>query len=320
MAGKIAFARRSDYAPCVLRVQWTGDDWQRHCRALLAERHQANIQFIPDRDRGDGGLEAYCFDGIGYQCYAPEDSFTVTTQTEAQKRKINTDTAKLTNNRTRTERLLGDVRLSRWVLLTPEFDSSSLVEYARTKSLKIRQDDEAFWCAPDFEIVVSTDEMFATERAALFGALPASLAIDVPYPDEEAVFASTTSGVAESLTEKLKGEPSLAADEVRLSRYRSSVLADYIRGQQQLEELAMKYSTLHERVERRLRSTLQGLSREMEGTEGKAPVIVETLVRRLAEALGTDAPSLGPLLAEELARGAVGQWFVQCPLSFPSPS
>jgi hypothetical protein len=43
-----------------------------------------------------------------------------------------------------TKALIGDVVLRRWVLLTPEFDSRKLVEYARTKSEKVRKAPRPF--------------------------------------------------------------------------------------------------------------------------------------------------------------------------------
>jgi hypothetical protein len=63
---------------------------------------------------------------------------------------------------------------------------------------------------------------------------------------------------------------------------------------------------------------LGGLSRELAGTPGAGPVVVETLMRRLANALQSDVPGLAPLLCEELARYAVALWFVDCPLYFPA--
>ena len=41
--------------------------------------------------------------------------------------------------------------------MTPDFDSRELVEYARTKSEKVRTDPRAFWCNEHFEIVIATE-------------------------------------------------------------------------------------------------------------------------------------------------------------------
>ena len=70
------------------REQWGGDEWEEHCCLLLGAKYGENIQFVPARTGGDGGLEAYRLDcGTTYQCYAPQDALTVQAQTDAQKRK-----------------------------------------------------------------------------------------------------------------------------------------------------------------------------------------------------------------------------------------
>lgn len=303
----------------VIREQWGGDEWQEHCRQLLAARYAEAIQFIPDRDRGDGGLEAYTFDGTGYQCYAPDEAYNTSSLTTAQKAKINRDIARLSKDPAETKKLLGTVVLKRWVLLTPDFDSRQLVEYARAKSESIRADPRPPWCDPEFEIVVATDEIFAVERAALFGQLAQGLHLDVPEPTDDELFSGAGGGIAETLTAKLQAEQSLEQNPERLAAYRSSLLIDYVRGQKQLELLQNDYSSLHAAVSRRFTSTLRGLAREMAGTAGAGPVVVETLMRRLAQSLHGDVPGLSQLLCEELARFAVALWFVQCPLYFPEP-
>jgi hypothetical protein len=302
----------------MIREQWGGTEWQEHCRQLLASKFGTDIQFIPDRYRGDGGLEAYHFDGTGYQCYAPQESYNTTALTDAQKAKIARDIAKLTNDPTGTRALLGSIVLVKWVLLTPDFDSRELVAYARTKSEKVRKDPRPFWCHEHFEIVIATDEIFAVERATLYGQLAGGIYLELPDPDDDDLFAATGGDTADRLAEKLRQEPSFATDPVRLGKYKSSLLIDYVRGRQQLELLANDYSSVHAAIQRRFRSTLGGLSRELAGTPGAGPVVVETLMRRLATALQADAPGLSPLLCEELARYAVALWFVDCPLYFPA--
>ena len=75
----------------MIRESWDGGEWQAYCRTLLAMKYGENVQFVPDRDRGDGGLEAYRLDdGVAYQCYAAQNAYDVAALTEAQKRKDST--------------------------------------------------------------------------------------------------------------------------------------------------------------------------------------------------------------------------------------
>jgi hypothetical protein len=213
------------------REQWDGGEWQERCRRLLGAKYGENVQFVPDRVAGDGGLEAYRLDcGTVYQCYAPKDAFSTEAQTNAQKRKIRDDIYKLVSKPDETVQLLGlGYRVSRWVLLTPEFDDKELVVYARAKSLRTRTTDpRPLWCADDFEIVVATDtDLFSVEMAQLFGPTDV-ISLDLPGVSAEDAYASVDDGVAASLTEKLRVCPTLQANEVELTEFRSQILIDYV--------------------------------------------------------------------------------------------
>ncbi|MFG1611055.1 hypothetical protein [Actinoplanes sp. NPDC049265] len=169
-----------------MREQWDGGEWEVHCCALLGIKHGDDVQIIPARVDGDGGLEAYRLDdGIVYQCYAPEDSYTVASQTDSQKGKIRDDIAKLVTKPAETMKLLGaDYKIRRWVLLTPEYDDKELIKYARYKSKKIRDlNPRPPWCHDDFQIIISNDsELFAAQLATMNGMSAGSIRVHVPDP------------------------------------------------------------------------------------------------------------------------------------------
>ena len=56
------------------RRNWDGFAWQRYGLVLAQARHGAqNVQRVPDKVQGDGGLEFFTLNGCLYQCYAPEE-------------------------------------------------------------------------------------------------------------------------------------------------------------------------------------------------------------------------------------------------------
>src|SRR5580698_3196602 len=74
---------------------WSGDEWQEHI-VMLLKRHYAPGQFqeIPDKHRGDAGLEGFTNDGCAYQCYSPEEPLEIAGRLDAHKRKIYRDIQK----------------------------------------------------------------------------------------------------------------------------------------------------------------------------------------------------------------------------------
>jgi hypothetical protein len=299
------------------REQWDGGEWEEHCCSLLGAKFGENIQFVPDRVRGDGGLEAYRLDcGTVYQCYAPEDAFTVQAQTDAQKRKIRTDIHTLVSKPDETVALLGSgYRVSRWVLLTPEYDDKELIKYARVKSQATRSPVRPVWCAEDFEIVVASDkDQFSAELARLIG--PADIIrLNLPEITADDAYASIETGVAARLTEKLRANPALGADETILADYRSETLINYVYGKGQLEALEDRYSAAYEAVTRRARTTLRRLTLRLAAGSGDMADL-QTLAGELSDKFASDVPALARIACEDMAYYYLADWFISCPLRF----
>jgi hypothetical protein len=299
------------------REQWDGGEWEEHCCSLLGAKFGENIQFVPDRVRGDGGLEAYRLDcGTVYQCYAAQGAFTARAQTDAQKRKIQTDIHTLVSKPDETVDLLGEGYLvRRWVLLTPEYDDKELIKYARVKSRTTRSPARPVWCAEDFEIVVASDkDLFAVEMAQLMG--PAHIiGLNLPEITADDAYASIEDGVAAKLTEKLRVDPDLRVEDARLADYRSETLIDYVYGKGQLEVLEDRYSAAYEAVSRRALATQRRLTRRLAAGSGNVADL-EALARELSANFAADIPALARVACEDLAYYYLADWFISCPLRF----
>ncbi len=300
------------------REEWGGGEWQERCRRLLGAKYGENIQFVPDRVAGDGGLEAYRLDcGTVYQCYAPQDAFTVEAQTNAQKRKIKDDIYKLVSKSDETVKLLGQGYLvARWVLLTPDYDDKELIKYARVKSLRTRAAvPRPPWCGEDFQIVVATDtDLFSVEMAQLSGPTGV-ISLDLPDISVEDAYASVDDGVAAKLREKLRVCPTLQANEVELTDFRSQILIDYVYGKQQLAVLEDRYSAVFAAVEKRARATLRRLTQRLAAGSGDA-ADVNGLAGELSDHLHTDVPALARMTCDDLAQFYLADWWIVCPLRF----
>lgn len=298
----------------VVREQWDGGEWQFHCCTLLGIKHGEDVQFVPDRVRGDGGMEAYRVDdGIVYQCYAPEDAFTISSQTEAQKGKIRDDVAKLVGKPIETMEILGDgYKIRRWVLLTPQYDDKELIKYARMKSKKIRDEEpRPPWCHDDFQIMIYNDrELFAPQLATLNGMGVGDIRINVEDPPHEEIELHGRP-LEEKLRIKLLKHPQLAADAEMLEDYCEGTLFDYVYGKKHLEVLQSRYGLAYENVARRARATFRTLRRR--SLDGSSPDLAE-LIDQLSASFRQDVPSLSPLACSEIAKHYISFWLIECPL------
>lgn len=298
-----------------VRDSWPPEEWQEHCIGLLVMKYGTNVQPVPDRVRGDGGMEAYRLDDrVVYQCYAPQDAFTAGLQTAAQKKKIYDDTSKLTDDPARTRALLGPgYKVRRWVLLTPEYDDKDLISYARQRSETLRTALPA-WCCPTLEIVVFNDrEYFTAELAKLYGTT-ASIYLNVPEPDEGEALESVGADVAEKVRAKLRTDSSLAARPDNLEAYLHETLMDFVYGSRQIDALESQFTVTSTAVHRTARQVFKTLQRLMIANDG-GPSGVQALTDRFSSRL-QEIPGLPSSTCDELARFFVAKWWVDCPLNF----
>ncbi|OHB26281.1 MAG: hypothetical protein A2790_20160 [Phenylobacterium sp. RIFCSPHIGHO2_01_FULL_69_31] len=119
---------------------WDGDDWENHVGRLLQDRHGAtNVQKVPAKHFGDGGLDYYCTsETVVYQCYAVQEPVDIATRALKQKTKITTDIGKLCKADGLAAKLFKSKPVSRWILAVPKHDSQEVNSHAAIKAEEVR--------------------------------------------------------------------------------------------------------------------------------------------------------------------------------------
>lgn len=300
---------------------WDPNDWQAYCLELMTVHYGVRVQPVPDRDRGDGGLEAYvASESTAFQCYAPENPYTLASQTDSQINKIRLDTKKLVDDSQRTSRLIGPGRvINEWVLLTPTYESKRIIEYAHKRSVEVLSKSlTSSWIGDDFRISVHDDSLFAAARNTLAGARRHQLSVETEATDLQFLRNQKLipAGIEKVLTDKFLVDPQLKASERKLAGYLDENLKDYFRGAQELERLSRDAPSVHKMVTKCSEVIFSGLARDLAMAEGRPTVVVGSIEDKLKATLHAEVPSFGVDLLNLLARYFIASWWVQCPLEF----
>ena len=83
---------------------------------------------------GDYGIEGWTTDGMAFQCYCPEKSYTQDELRVAIQSKITRDVPKLKLYQAQIASRIGATKIQKWLLVTPVFDHNNLHEHARKKA------------------------------------------------------------------------------------------------------------------------------------------------------------------------------------------
>jgi hypothetical protein len=293
---------------------WDGDGWQAYALQLVQIRHRPqNVQAVPDKVKGDAGIEFFTTDGCLYQCYAPEEASDVAKASSAMKAKASRDLKKLHTYASLIERILQDTRCNRWILLCPFLDDKDVVAFVREKGKEIQSLGLSF-LEQNFEALVHCQTDFSVEIGRL-KQMSAGMALHFERPSQADVQAHPDG----EMTRRLVGKLSRAfpeASPAQIEDRKNSYIRAHLIQENALHEMRDNHPILWEQSkvcidaeETRLRTIGSG--------SGAASDQLQTSVNRIEESLRRDLPSVSASVVTEIAVGTISDWLLRCPLDFP---
>jgi len=295
----------------------SGGEWQEWANQLLACHYgPGNYQTIPDKDRGDAGLEGFCpGHGHAYQAYGCEEPLSVQERYEKQRDKLTEDVRKFIDNAAILTKLLRHVKIKRWILLVPLFDSKELVAHAAKKTREILAAGLPY-VDSDFRVMVCQEADFPVARDLLLGATSKGIKFEVAPVTltELGAWASTNDAMLSTLQRKLAKLPALSGEAQR-DAFMHKVLIWYLEGQAVLDRLR-GYPHVYEKVIAAKSHRENFLAMVALQGSTSSQILVDTL-QELRATLESEAKELHNFSAEKLAYEALADWLIRCPLDFP---
>lgn len=290
-----------------------GEEWQDLVIKLLFLHYGTDLIEVPDKHRGDGGIEAFSLDGCSFQCYAPEGSPTPAETADKHKRKVARDIKKFCENRPKLEKIFGITKIKRWVLIVPDHCSSDVIEFCNAKAKDVRNCQPPLpYVADDFVVMAVNGYTFlATELATLsqVGATLIEARIEPVAPHQIDIFLQQYNDLVEVLDLKLKRIPDL--DEAERGSLRKNLLQMHLDGSNAVAYYDGKYPLIADRI----RSVKQLRAKALE-IESKLQKLAISSTRREFEAeLIGSVPALGVQSAITISWASVAEWLMVCPLN-----
>ncbi len=291
---------------------WEGKEWENYCMAILRLYHGAqDFHIVPDRHGGDLGLEAFTQDGCAYQCYAALEPLSTADLYDSQRNKLTKDLGKLRHNQQEIARLVGSIKIRRYMFMVHRHDSSKLVQHAQGKVEEVKSWELPF-ISGDLAIVVVTDDSFPRERSTLLGSPPPLMYLELPEVAASEWAIQNTELVA-TATRKLSSLPS----KERPRGYLEALMKQYLQAENVLETMRLKYPDQWQATER-CRAQKEELLVLEYGAFFDSPSTGQILkiVDDLTQDLQRSVPALGIDMAKKLSWASVADWLMRCPLDF----
>ena len=292
------------------RRDWDSTEWENFARKLVQVRHGAqNVQSVPDRVRGDAGVEFFTTDGCCYQCYAPEQSSDTAKAASAMKAKAARDLRKLSDNASIIEDLLQGLKIARWILCCPFLDDKSVISNVRKKADELKISALRF-VSDDFQALVHSQADFGSEIATLRSR---SLGIPIPVqrPSSKQVSTHSTMIFPQIDAKLSRGLPRMSADR-RAKAVRAYARAHLV-SETTLDDLRRDFPELWEIYQRTLSAEEDRLQTIGIGETSEQ---LNSELQRLEQQFSSMLPSLDQVTITGLSTGTIATWLIECPLDF----
>jgi hypothetical protein len=297
---------------------WDPNDWEHHIQSVLKLRYAQPVgsyQHIAAEIKGDCGLEGFAVDGTAYQCYACQNWNDFGVLLDHQKNKMTVDISKLLRNELELLKILGDVRIGIWNFVLPFWNDKELLKHARKKEGEVRARKPKHTKA-DFRISVITGEEFLVEKKML--AKHDLYQFDVKSIPDVAPTAATwmEQNKGLELVDNLTRKANIIAKGKSAKVHQgflNQMVKDYTSGSIILGKLQQDVPEVYEEVIKK-KTDREGELLTASATNTLVPgkFFDETLNQYKAELRGVSG--ISPRAVDVLAREAVSDWLLRCPL------
>jgi hypothetical protein len=307
--------------------KYNGDTWEEACQLFLKRKYESDgYQEISAHTHGDLGIEGYTRSGIVFQCYCPDEEYESNKLYEAQRKKVTADLNKLLKNKKELSRLLRNIKIKKWIFLTPLVRNKELIFHCQDKALEFRKKlDMKEILDDEFDVLVQDEEFFIEEMLYVKAILNEKLDINIAPPSSEEIInwkeceANSVQILFKKISKLFAG--SSKAEEYT-NKYVDIVVRNLIKGQNIMNELRESHPTLLEKVVR-IKSGIEAHIEQEMLLSGLQPKEFTKLIQDKYK-LAIETESFGKIISyvlqEEFVKEAEADWLVRCPLDFEEVS
>jgi hypothetical protein len=290
------------------------DEWEDFCGKMLRYVFTAkNIWEVPDKDKGDLGLEFFTADGTIYQCYYPDLNIDMDTYKKKVQKKIRDDLKKLITKEKEIAALLGGIQIDQWVLLLPEMWSKDLIKYCNTKKKSILDADLSFINNATFTVKIETPRSYPD--GALFAQKIHGKIIDIPIEgvseEAKAIWHEEHSRFAANI--KRKSDAMLGENS---GSFKDRVVEKYIQIEKFLDHLRLEHPDVHTLVEDSARAQLEKMGDKATLELNFDQNFIKGIIESNAEAFKKLSEYLSDTNKGSLPFGYVSKWLAECYMDF----
>jgi len=290
------------------------NDWEPFCEKMLRQHYGTkNFWKVPDEDGGDLGLEFYTITGTIFQCYYPEQGIVMKEYKKRIQKKINDDLKKLKKNEKEISKLLDDIVIDQWVLLTPENKSKDLIFYCHKKKKEVIAKGISYINSEEFVVKIETADSFPGAMLYAQGVYEKSVNISL------SVVTKNEMDIWKLGNSKFSGNISRKSNSLmggRSEKFQDEVVIKYIQIEKFLDQLRTDYPDIHDLIEDSARAQLQNMKEDAVLEPQLDSDFVKNIISTNKEVFKKYSEHMSDHNVQTLSFGFLSKWLAECYMDF----
>lgn len=300
---------------------FNGDSWEDFCQQCFKKKYeQVGYQEMPATHKGDLGIEGYTRTGILFQCYCPDAEYDTIKLYEAQRDKITTDLNKIVKNAKELQFYLGDVKIKKWIFVTPEYTNKELVKHCCQKADEYRNLKSPI-IADDFDVLIHDIEFFSSEIPLILNFRNEKLNIEVAerkgkqeIEDWKTKEISLVDTAIRKHSHRISNEASHRERKINILTHKT--ISDFLNGDLMIRKWAEKYQDQYEKFQKVISLYEETVEAKCAVFTGDSNMLYDEIEAELRKRIYASFSFLDDLMIDRLTNRVMADWIIRCPINF----
>ncbi|MCL1075487.1 hypothetical protein [Shewanella dokdonensis] len=294
------------------KLNMDGDLWEGFCERMLRyEFGWKNFTSVPHYDRGDHGIEFFTNCGVIFQCYYPDPNYSMADYKNHVKKKITTDLGKLKKYELDIQDMLGEVKISTWILLIPFIKSRDLLKFCKIKEKQIPT--LSFSSPTGITVKIETDDTFP--KGSLFSRTYIGEEINIPIQEIQAestdVWKENNNYFFDNLCRK-----TAKITDANLDSVRTELIKKYIQIEDLMDAYRDQFPDLYTEITNIALVNLDELRNQNLFIKEEPRKIMISLLEKNRKTFKEIEKTISGANIELFSSGFIAQWLAQCKMDF----
>lgn len=292
-----------------------GTSWELMCQHVFKRRY-IGYQHVPPSP-GDFGIEGFTKpDGCVFQCYCPDKHYSQSELYENQRDKMTRDLGKLQKNAVHLPKILGVVKICRWLFVVPEISHNNLIAHAQTKEAELRAWNLSF-VDQAVTVEVQDAQFYAKEIFQIqqeTGTLTPMDGVSITLPPLAQTPSEYEANILRKTKARLQGKTEVAH---RVERLYNSTLSSFVECDDHFRRIEAVSPTVHQKLVRQINEFENRMKDTCMLFNGTAEEMTAMLTKDLEERLAREmSHSLDGAEISAVTRRVVARWLAICSLDY----